>query len=94
MVSKYIFLLKPGHPQLIQIKLSEVMRFTNDHERLPLLNQMQKHYEERVKIIDQQRELGAIVINFVIVAQISSGAIKNARYNKFSGRFGLQRDYI
>lgn len=46
----------------------EAMRFVNDHDPLPLLNQMRERYGERVKIIYQQREIGAIVIDFVVVA--------------------------
>jgi len=46
----------------------EAMRFVNDHDPLPLLNQMQQRYGERIKIIYQQREPGAIVIDFVVVA--------------------------
>lgn len=46
----------------------EAMRFVNDHDPLPLLNQMQQRYGERVEIIYQQREPGAIVIDFVMVA--------------------------
>ena len=46
----------------------EAMRFVNDHDPLPLLNQMQQRYGERVKVIYQQREPGAIVIDFVVVA--------------------------
>ena len=46
----------------------EAMRFVNDHDPLPLLSQMQQRYGDRVKVIYQQRELGAIMIDFVIVA--------------------------
>ena len=46
----------------------EAMRFVNDHDPLPLLNQMQQRYGELVKVIYQQREPGAIVIDFVVVA--------------------------
>lgn len=46
----------------------EAMRFVNDHDPLPLLKQMQQRYGERVKVIYQQREPGAIVIDFVVVA--------------------------
>ena len=46
----------------------EAMRFVNDHDPLPLLIEMQQHYGERVKVIYQQREPGAIVIDFVVVA--------------------------
>ena len=34
----------------------EAMRFVNDHDPLPLLNQMQQRYGDRVKVIYQQRE--------------------------------------
>ena len=46
----------------------EAMRFVNDHDPLPLLNQMRERYGERVQVIYQQREPGAIVIDFVVVA--------------------------
>jgi len=46
----------------------EAMRFVNDHDPLPLLKQMQQRYGERVKVIYQQREPGAIMIDFVVVA--------------------------
>lgn len=46
----------------------EAMRFTNDHDPIPLLNQMRERYGERVKVIYQQREPGAIMIDFVVVA--------------------------
>jgi uncharacterized protein (DUF2249 family) len=43
----------------------ETMRFTNDHDPLPLLAQLQARYGEAVAIEYRQRELGAIVIDFV-----------------------------
>ena len=46
----------------------EAMRFVNDHDPLPLLNQMQQRYGERIKVIYQQREPGAIMIDFVVLA--------------------------
>jgi uncharacterized protein (DUF2249 family) len=46
----------------------EAMRFVNDHDPLPLLSQMQQRYGERIKVIYQQREPGAIMIDFVIMA--------------------------
>ena len=45
----------------------EAMRFVNDHDPLPLLNQMQQRYGDRVKVIYQQREPDAIVSDFVVV---------------------------
>ncbi len=44
------------------------MRFVNDHDPIPLLNQMRERYGERVQVIYQQREPDAIMIDFVIVA--------------------------
>ncbi len=45
----------------------ETMRFCNDHDPLPLLAQMQQRYGEQVRIEYQQREPGAIVIDFTVV---------------------------
>lgn len=45
----------------------ETMRFCNDHDPLPLLAQLQQRYGERVNIAYQQREMGAIVIDFSVV---------------------------
>jgi uncharacterized protein (DUF2249 family) len=41
------------------------MRFVNDHDPLPLLNQLAARYGEAVSIEYRQREPGAIVIDFV-----------------------------
>lgn len=46
----------------------ETMRFVNDHDPLPLLAQLQQRYGERLAIAYLQREPGAIVIDFSIVA--------------------------
>jgi uncharacterized protein (DUF2249 family) len=43
----------------------ETMRFCNDHDPLPLLDQMRARYGEKVEIKYVQREPGAIVIDFV-----------------------------
>jgi len=43
----------------------ETMRFVNDHDPLPLLDQLQQRYGEKVDIRYQQREPGQIVIDFV-----------------------------
>ena len=45
----------------------ETMRFCNDHDPLPLLGQLQQRYGEKVTITYQQREPGAIVIDFARV---------------------------
>ena len=46
----------------------ETMRFTNDHDPLPLLRQISERYGERVGIAYVQRDPGAIVIDFTIKA--------------------------
>ena len=43
----------------------ETMRFVNDHDPLPLLQQLAQRYGESVTITCRQREPGAIVIDFV-----------------------------
>ena len=43
----------------------ETMRFVNDHDPLPLLEQLQQRYGEKVVIRYQRRELEQIVIDFV-----------------------------
>lgn len=44
----------------------EVMRFVNDHDPLPLLNQIQQRYGSQVGISYVAREPGNIVIDFTI----------------------------
>ena len=46
----------------------ETMRFCNDHDPIPLLGQLQQRYGDKVTITYQQREPGAIVIDFAKVA--------------------------
>ena len=46
----------------------ETMRFCNDHDPLPLLAQLQERFGDRLEIAYRQREPGAIVIDFIIVA--------------------------
>lgn len=43
----------------------EIMRFVNDHDPLPLLNQLEQRYGAAVSIQYKQREPGQIVIDFV-----------------------------
>jgi uncharacterized protein (DUF2249 family) len=45
----------------------ETMRFCNDHDPLPLLAQLQARYGTRLDIAYQQREPGAIVIDFSVL---------------------------
>lgn len=42
----------------------ETMRFANDHDPIPLLQQMQQRYGDGVRINYVQREPGLIVIDF------------------------------
>ena len=44
----------------------ETMRFVNDHDPLPLLEQLRSRYGERVAIECRQREPGAIAIDFMV----------------------------
>lgn len=41
----------------------ETMRFANDHDPLPLLDQIRTHYGERVRFEYVQRQPGLIVID-------------------------------
>ncbi len=43
----------------------ETMRFVNDHDPLPLLDQLMTRYGETVTVRYVQRDPGAIVIDFV-----------------------------
>ncbi|MDE2594869.1 MAG: DUF2249 domain-containing protein [Burkholderiales bacterium] len=45
----------------------ETMRFVNDHDPLPLLDQLRARYGDRVTIEYKQREPGAIMIDFAVV---------------------------
>ena len=44
----------------------ETMRFVNDHDPLPLLDQLRARYGESVSIESRQRDPGAIEIDFVV----------------------------
>jgi uncharacterized protein (DUF2249 family) len=44
----------------------ETMRFVNDHDPLPLLDQLRSRYGERIGIEYRQREPGAIAIDFAV----------------------------
>ena len=46
------------------LRPGEIMRFVNDHDPLPLLNQFRERYGAKVAIEYRQREPGAIVIDF------------------------------
>ncbi|HLV29445.1 MAG TPA: DUF2249 domain-containing protein [Burkholderiaceae bacterium] len=46
----------------------ETMRFCNDHDPLPLLQQLQGHFGDEIQIAYVSRQPGEIVIDFTIVA--------------------------
>lgn len=46
----------------------EAMRFVNDHDPLPLLDQLRERYGTNVEIRYLQREPGSYVIDFIVVA--------------------------
>jgi uncharacterized protein (DUF2249 family) len=46
------------------LQAGETMRFTNDHDPLPLLQQLDERYAASLKIHYRQREPGEIVIDF------------------------------
>lgn len=47
------------------LNAGERMRFVNDHDPLPLLDQLRNRYGANVEIQYLQREPGAIVIDFI-----------------------------
>jgi uncharacterized protein (DUF2249 family) len=47
------------------LRAGETMRFVNDHDPLPLLDQLAQRYGEAVEITYRAREPGNIVIDFV-----------------------------
>ena len=49
------------------LRPGEAMRFVNDHDPLPLLEQMRNRYGDSVEIKYQKRELGEIEIDFIRV---------------------------
>ena len=48
------------------LRPGETMRFANDHDPLPLLDQLRARYGAAVAIEYRQRDPGAIVIDFVV----------------------------
>ncbi|TCZ85025.1 DUF2249 domain-containing protein [Lysobacter sp. N42] len=52
---------------LSALQPGEAMRFVNDHDPLPLLDQLRDRFGDRVEIVYRQREPGAIVIDFNVV---------------------------
>ena len=52
---------------LDSLQPGESMRFCNDHDPIPLLNQLNARYRDAVSIKYVQRESGAIVIDFACI---------------------------
>ncbi|HEU4844776.1 MAG TPA: DUF2249 domain-containing protein [Burkholderiaceae bacterium] len=46
----------------------EVMRFCNDHDPLPLLNQIANFFGPRVKVAYVSRQPGQVIIDFLVAA--------------------------
>lgn len=53
---------------LSALRPGETMRFCNDHDPLPLLQQLQAHFGQQIQIDYVTRNPGEIVIDFKIVA--------------------------
>jgi uncharacterized protein (DUF2249 family) len=51
---------------LDSLQPGETMRFVNDHDPLPLLDQLRARYGEGISIEYRQREPGAIAIDFAV----------------------------
>ncbi|ATE59648.1 DUF2249 domain-containing protein [Thauera sinica] len=64
----------------------ETMRFVNDHDPLPLLNQIQQRYGNQVGIKYVAREPGNIVIDFSI--QLGAQEQAPAQYGAQEGSCG------
>jgi uncharacterized protein (DUF2249 family) len=47
------------------LNAGETMRFVNDHDPLPLLQQMQARYGAGVEIAYRQREAAGVMIDFI-----------------------------
>jgi uncharacterized protein (DUF2249 family) len=47
------------------LNAGETMRFVNDHDPLPLLEQMRARYGDNVEITYRQREAAGVMIDFV-----------------------------
>jgi uncharacterized protein (DUF2249 family) len=50
------------------LRPGECMRFINDHDPLPLLEQLHQRFADRVSIEYRQREPGSITIDFHVLS--------------------------
>ncbi|MCK9261649.1 MAG: DUF2249 domain-containing protein, partial [Azoarcus sp.] len=64
----------------------ETMRFVNDHDPLPLLDQIQQRYGRQVGITYVAREPGNIIIDFSV--QVNESAAGNAAAGTAAGSCG------
>lgn len=53
---------------LESLAVGETMRFYNDHDPLPLLSQLDRHFGNRLAMAYRARDPGEIVIDFKVVA--------------------------
>lgn len=53
---------------LSALQSGETMRFANDHDPIPLLQQIQGHFGDQVEIEYVARQPGEVVIDFHVVA--------------------------
>ncbi|GAB3509201.1 DUF2249 domain-containing protein [Pseudoxanthomonas daejeonensis] len=53
---------------LAALEPGEAMRFVNDHDPLPLLDQIGTRFGDRVEIAYRQQQPGAVVIDFIVRA--------------------------
>jgi uncharacterized protein (DUF2249 family) len=44
----------------------EAMRFVNDHDPLPLLNELEDHFGERLHVVYHRRAVGDVVIDLSV----------------------------
>ncbi|WP_254200205.1 MULTISPECIES: DUF2249 domain-containing protein [unclassified Lysobacter] len=44
----------------------ETMRFFNDHDPVPLLQQIAQRYGEGIRVEYRQREVGVVIIDFTV----------------------------
>ncbi|MDC7716678.1 DUF2249 domain-containing protein [Vogesella sp. DC21W] len=51
---------------LEQLHRGEVMRFINDHEPLPLLQQISQRYQHQVQIVAVSQQPGEVVFDFSV----------------------------
>lgn len=51
---------------LASLQAGEIMRFVNDHDPLPLLEQIERYFGDRVQVSYRRRDVGEVVIDFLI----------------------------